>query len=60
MRRVSPSPFLDDIDDLRQAEAEASPCAHAKWRWLECEDCRKSGDPIACDMKVCVACGAEV
>lgn len=58
MRRVSPSPFLDDIDDLRQAEAQAEACAHAEWRWLDCSDCLAAGE--VCVAKVCVACGADV
>lgn len=57
MRRVSPIMFLDDIDDLRRAEAD--PCPHAEWRWLNC-DCETRALLGICDEKVCTECGASV
>jgi len=56
MRRVSPIMFLDDIEELRRIESES--CAHAEWRWLDCDECRETIG--ACGEKVCVACGADV
>lgn len=32
-------------------------CKHSEYRWLDCEDCRDSGE--TCEELICVDCGAS-
>lgn len=55
LREYREHEFDADVEELRNLETV---CAHAEWRWLDCEPCRETiGE---CGEKVCVACGAEV
>lgn len=46
--------------DIQEMSAVAGPpkCAHPKWRWLDCDECRETIG--VCGEKVCVDCGADI
>lgn len=47
--------FVRDVIEMSSAESE---CQHARWRWLDCDECRETIG--ACGEKVCEDCGATI
>lgn len=55
-RRRARLEFRKDVADMERAEA--ADCLHARWEWLDCDDCRETIG--ACGEKVCEDCGATI